>query len=204
MIELPDGNNVVPLRSDTIRLVQNGCSFHELWFDDPNQHLKDFLKLVDSLDLDVANREKTRLRLLNSEMTSLCSNNIKEKNIENNKVVDKNVIELSELNAIDPKDVVDMKKEVKDRTNDEPVRSMEEEITRDGIEELVEMPRSQPVGYYLKQDFNEKLIEGLIESKEESESDIGPVAPTNTVSRMLLEWEERIKLHREKEMEFNQ
>ncbi|GKD54859.1 hypothetical protein Tco_1288246 [Tanacetum coccineum] len=29
-IELPEGNNVVPLRSDTIRLVQNGCSFHEL------------------------------------------------------------------------------------------------------------------------------------------------------------------------------
>ncbi|GKA18409.1 hypothetical protein Tco_0698324 [Tanacetum coccineum] len=61
-IELPDGNNVVPLRSDTIRLVQNGCSFHGLRSEDPNQHLKDFLKLVDSLDLDVANRERTRLR----------------------------------------------------------------------------------------------------------------------------------------------
>ncbi|GJR77765.1 hypothetical protein Tco_0090130 [Tanacetum coccineum] len=51
-IELPDGNNVVPLRSDTIRLVQNGCSFHGLRSEDPNQHLNDFLKLVDSLDLD--------------------------------------------------------------------------------------------------------------------------------------------------------
>ncbi|GJY96059.1 zinc finger, CCHC-type containing protein [Tanacetum coccineum] len=39
-IELPVGNNV-----------------------DPNQHLKDFLKLVDSLDLDGENRERTRLRL---------------------------------------------------------------------------------------------------------------------------------------------
>ncbi|GKE32492.1 MAK10-like protein, partial [Tanacetum coccineum] len=62
-IELPDWNNVVPLRSDTIWLVQNGCSFHGLWSEDPNQHLKDFLKLVDSLDLDVANRERTHLRL---------------------------------------------------------------------------------------------------------------------------------------------
>nr|GEV26824.1 ribonuclease H-like domain-containing protein [Tanacetum cinerariifolium] len=52
-IELPKGNNVVHLRSDTIRLVQNGCSFYELRSEDPNQHLKDFLKLVDSLDLDV-------------------------------------------------------------------------------------------------------------------------------------------------------
>ncbi|GJT99920.1 hypothetical protein Tco_1110259 [Tanacetum coccineum] len=54
-IELPIGNNVVPLRSDTIRLLQNGCSFHRLWSEDPNQHLKDFLKLVDSIELDGAN-----------------------------------------------------------------------------------------------------------------------------------------------------
>ncbi|GJX26687.1 hypothetical protein Tco_0232983 [Tanacetum coccineum] len=51
-IKLLVGNNVVPLRFDTIRLVQNGCSFHRLRSEDPNQHLKDFLKLVDSLDLD--------------------------------------------------------------------------------------------------------------------------------------------------------
>ncbi|GKC21377.1 hypothetical protein Tco_1023527 [Tanacetum coccineum] len=61
-IKLPIGNNVVPLRSDTNRLVQNGCSFHGLRSEDPNQHLKDFLKLVDSLDLDDENRERTCLR----------------------------------------------------------------------------------------------------------------------------------------------
>nr|GEZ54480.1 MAK10-like protein [Tanacetum cinerariifolium] len=61
-IELPDGNNVVPLRSNTIRLLQNGCSFNGLCSEDPNQHLRDFLKLVDSLDLDVANRERTHLK----------------------------------------------------------------------------------------------------------------------------------------------
>ncbi|GKE10572.1 hypothetical protein Tco_1414123 [Tanacetum coccineum] len=59
-IELPAGNNVVPLQFDTIRLVQNKCSFHGLRFKDPNQHLKDFLKLMDSLDLDDENRERTR------------------------------------------------------------------------------------------------------------------------------------------------
>nr|GEZ08981.1 MAK10-like protein [Tanacetum cinerariifolium]GEZ08987.1 MAK10-like protein [Tanacetum cinerariifolium] len=51
-IELIVGNNVVPFRSDTIRLVQNGCSFLEVWSEDLNQHLTDFLKLMDSLDLD--------------------------------------------------------------------------------------------------------------------------------------------------------
>ncbi|GKB12367.1 hypothetical protein Tco_0846290 [Tanacetum coccineum] len=62
-IELPERNNMVPLRSDTIRLVQNGCSFHALRSEDPNQHLKDFLKLLDLLDLDGENRERTRLCL---------------------------------------------------------------------------------------------------------------------------------------------
>ncbi|GKB37024.1 hypothetical protein Tco_0881966 [Tanacetum coccineum] len=61
--QIPDGNNVAPLRSDTIRFVQNGCSFYRLWSEDPNQHLKDFLKLVDSLDLDVANRERMCIHL---------------------------------------------------------------------------------------------------------------------------------------------
>ncbi|GKG40887.1 hypothetical protein Tco_0470099, partial [Tanacetum coccineum] len=56
-IELLVWNNVVPLRSDTIRLRQNGCSFHGLRSEDPNQHLKDFLKLVELLDLDDKNSE---------------------------------------------------------------------------------------------------------------------------------------------------
>ncbi|GJS99595.1 hypothetical protein Tco_0820765 [Tanacetum coccineum] len=73
-IELPDRNNVVPLRSDTIRLVQNGCSFHGLQSEDPNQHVKDFLKLVDSLDLDVANKERTRLRLFQFSLRDQASN----------------------------------------------------------------------------------------------------------------------------------
>ncbi|GJU64115.1 MAK10-like protein [Tanacetum coccineum] len=73
-IELPAGNNVVPLRSDTIRLVQNGCSFHGLRSEDPNQHLKDFLKLVDSLDLDGENRERTRLCLFQFSLRDQASN----------------------------------------------------------------------------------------------------------------------------------
>nr|GEW94337.1 MAK10-like protein [Tanacetum cinerariifolium] len=60
-IELPVRKNVAPFRSDTILLVQNRCSFHEFLSEDPNQNLKDFLKLVDSLDLDDENRERTRL-----------------------------------------------------------------------------------------------------------------------------------------------
>ncbi|GJS36606.1 zinc finger, CCHC-type containing protein [Tanacetum coccineum] len=73
-IKLPVGNNVVPLRSDTIRLVQNGCSFHGLRSEDPNQHLKDFLKLVVSLDLNGENREKICLCLFQFSLSDQASN----------------------------------------------------------------------------------------------------------------------------------
>ncbi|GJR96722.1 hypothetical protein Tco_0268896, partial [Tanacetum coccineum] len=73
-IELLDGNNVVPLQSDTIRLVQNGCSFHGLQFEDPNQHLKDFLKIVDPPDLNAEYRERTRLRLFQFPLRDQVSN----------------------------------------------------------------------------------------------------------------------------------
>ncbi|GKD23264.1 hypothetical protein Tco_1224967, partial [Tanacetum coccineum] len=73
-IELPIGNNVAPLRSDTIRLVQNGCSFHELRSKDPNQHLKDFLKLVYSLDLDSENMERTYMHLFQFSFCDQASN----------------------------------------------------------------------------------------------------------------------------------
>ncbi|GKA26304.1 MAK10-like protein [Tanacetum coccineum] len=76
-IELPEGNNVVPLgplRPDTIRLVQNVCFFHGIRSENPNQHLKDFLKLVDSLDLNVENRQRTRLRLFQFSLRDQASN----------------------------------------------------------------------------------------------------------------------------------
>ncbi|GKC17928.1 zinc finger, CCHC-type containing protein [Tanacetum coccineum] len=73
-IELPIRNNVVPFRFVTIQLVQNGCSFHEIRSEDPNQHLKDFLKLMDSLDLDGENRERTRLCLFQFSLRDQASN----------------------------------------------------------------------------------------------------------------------------------
>ncbi|GKC05532.1 hypothetical protein Tco_0997142 [Tanacetum coccineum] len=73
-IEPLKGNNVVPLRSDTIWLVKNRCSFYGLRSKDPNQLLKDFLKLVDSFDLDVANRKRMRLRLFQFSLRDQASN----------------------------------------------------------------------------------------------------------------------------------
>ncbi|GJU58516.1 hypothetical protein Tco_1236282 [Tanacetum coccineum] len=100
-IELSDGNNLVPLRSDTIRLVKNGCLFHELRSEDLNQHIKDFLNLADSLDLDVANRKRTRLRLFQFSLRGQASNWLERlpagsiSTWENLTTLDRNLRELS-------------------------------------------------------------------------------------------------------------
>nr|GFA15759.1 hypothetical protein [Tanacetum cinerariifolium] len=65
----------------------------------------------------------------------------KEKNTKNNEVIDKNIIELIELNVLEPKEVVDVKEEVENRINNDKIGSMKEKITREEIKELVEMPR---------------------------------------------------------------
>ncbi|GJY07466.1 hypothetical protein Tco_0374520 [Tanacetum coccineum] len=87
-------------------------------------------------------------------------------------------LDMEKLNVIEPNGVVDIKKEVVDGINVEPVRNVREEPE----EELVEMPRFE----------------------EETKSSIDLVPPTNAVSRLILEWEERINLHQEREMKFNQ
>ena len=44
--------------------------------------------------------------------------------------------------------------------------------------------------------------QGLTE--QEVKNDIEPIAPVVTVNRLILEWEEKIRLHQEKKMEFDQ
>ncbi|GKD96926.1 MAK10-like protein [Tanacetum coccineum] len=73
-IKLPEWNSVVPLRSDTIWLVQNRCLFHGLQSEDPNQLLKDFLKLVDLLYLNGENRERMRVCLFQFSLRDQASN----------------------------------------------------------------------------------------------------------------------------------
>ncbi|GJY91132.1 MAK10-like protein [Tanacetum coccineum] len=42
------------------------------------------------------------------------------------------------------------------------------------------------------------------ELEKNAEDDLDPITPTNTVSKLILVWKERIKYHQEKEMDFNQ
>ncbi|GJR82874.1 MAK10-like protein [Tanacetum coccineum] len=49
-----------------------------------------------------------------------------------------------------------------------------------------------------------RIHEPLFHVEKGIKNDIEPIAPTMIVNRLVLEWEERIRLHQEKEMEFNQ
>ncbi|GJX31619.1 MAK10-like protein [Tanacetum coccineum] len=49
-----------------------------------------------------------------------------------------------------------------------------------------------------------RIPESLYKIEKGIKNDIEPIAPTMTVNRLVSEWEERIKLHQEKEMEFDQ
>ncbi|GKD83935.1 zinc finger, CCHC-type containing protein [Tanacetum coccineum] len=61
-IELPVGNNVVPLRSNTSRCAKWMLISTELRFEIQTTH-QGFPKTLDSLDLNGENRERTRMRL---------------------------------------------------------------------------------------------------------------------------------------------
>ncbi|GKA16141.1 hypothetical protein Tco_0695888 [Tanacetum coccineum] len=49
-----------------------------------------------------------------------------------------------------------------------------------------------------------KIPESLYKTERGVKNDIDPIAPTMTVYRLVLEWEERIKHHLEREMKFDQ
>nr|GEW25715.1 hypothetical protein [Tanacetum cinerariifolium] len=290
-IKLPDGNNVLREKNakESWEIIENLTLYeHEGW-DDP----RDFAKLVKQVG-------RQKKELVRGEVRHPVAKNVnaisivkmlKEKNTKNNKVVKKNVIQPSELNVLEPEKVVDVKEAVENGTDHEENMSMKEKIAGEEIEELVEMARSQPIGYYLKHKINKELINGLIGNQRYNDSllatrlgiaedvlveiagyvypvafvildvkednkkpfilgtpfltiakadeirfdkgiitlksgknkinlfkfsksprrfeveiknDIDLVAPTSTVSRLILEWEERIKLYQEKKMKFNQ
>ncbi|GKE57472.1 reverse transcriptase domain-containing protein [Tanacetum coccineum] len=48
-----------------------------------------------------------------------------------------------------------------------------------------------------------RILESLCKIKKGVKNDIEPIAPTMTVNRLVLEREERIKIHLEREVEFN-
>ncbi|GJR68035.1 hypothetical protein Tco_0014100 [Tanacetum coccineum] len=62
--------------------------------------------------------------------------------------------------------------EMKDEMDDESARSTKEELTgwETKAEVVIDTPRSRHIGYYLKHEINEKLIEGLVDNQKYNDS----------------------------------
>ncbi|GKA77407.1 zinc finger, CCHC-type containing protein [Tanacetum coccineum] len=69
-----DENPICTLRDYSKPSHESYINTIELPSEDPNQHLKEFLKLVESLDLDGENRERMRLRLFQFSLRDEASN----------------------------------------------------------------------------------------------------------------------------------
>ncbi|GKE06660.1 hypothetical protein Tco_1398678 [Tanacetum coccineum] len=96
----------------------------------------------------------------------------KDKSIKNNEAVDKSVTKPSESNVVEPIRLVDKKNEMEGWADDESFKSEKKEFTGWEIKAdvLVELRRSQPIGYYLKHEINEKMIEGLVDNHKYNNS----------------------------------
>ncbi|GKF85696.1 hypothetical protein Tco_0253523, partial [Tanacetum coccineum] len=87
-----------------------------------------------------------------------------EKNVENNRPVDKSMVEPSKCDEEEPLKEVNLTNEFERKADDEPAKSAREDVTKNEEEEPAGVSSSHIVGYYLKHRINEKLIEGIIEN----------------------------------------
>nr|GEV74502.1 hypothetical protein [Tanacetum cinerariifolium] len=88
----------------------------------------------------------------------------------NTEVLGKNVVELNELDIAESPEEVDRKDKVENKANDEPIRSTEGDLIGEQVRELVEMPTSQPIKFYLKHKINKELIDALVRNQRFNDS----------------------------------
>ncbi|GJU96155.1 hypothetical protein Tco_1320911 [Tanacetum coccineum] len=106
------------------------------------ERIERFKKAIFKQREEINDRMSEMFGLL-KELTTSRTPEKKEKSVKNNEVVDKNVVEPSELDVVEPIELVDRKEGMEDGTNDESDESMKEKLTEweTKAKVLVEMPR---------------------------------------------------------------
>ncbi|GJU55202.1 zinc finger, CCHC-type containing protein [Tanacetum coccineum] len=162
-IELHDGNNVVPLRSDTIWKRTRVRLFQFSLRDQASNWLERLLAGSISTWEDLTTRFLAQFFPLGRTYK-----------LRNDILMFQQHQEPSELDVVEPIELAKRKEGMEDEMDDESDENMKEELTEweTKAKVLAEMPRSQPIGYYLKHEINEKLIEGLIGIAEDVLIDI--------------------------------
>ncbi|GJS85105.1 hypothetical protein Tco_0751646 [Tanacetum coccineum] len=145
-----------------------------------------------------------------------------EEEKDNNRAIIESIVEPSKSEEEEPPKKAFMTNEVERRADDKPTKNIRENVTNNEEEEAIRVSNSyriaedvlvDVVGYVYPVDFVQKVgakkeiikpWENLQFYGERIKNDIEPIAPMMTVNRLVLEWEEKIKLHQEKEMKFDQ
>ncbi|GJV38223.1 hypothetical protein Tco_1410700 [Tanacetum coccineum] len=115
----------------------------------------------------------------------------------------------------EPLEGVDTKNEVERKVDDEPDKNERKNVTKNEEDEpagfssshaavikfdkgtITLRSRKGKISFHRIPEPNCRIEKGI-------KNDIEPIAPTVTVNILVLEWEEKIRLHQEKEMKFDQ
>ncbi|GJR04096.1 hypothetical protein Tco_0527080 [Tanacetum coccineum] len=121
-----------------------------------------------------------------------------EENIENNRPIDEGIVEPGKSDEEEPPKEVEMKNEVERKADDKLANSTEENavIKFDKGTVILRSGKSKKSFHRTPEPYS-RIEKGI-------KNDIYPIAPTMTVNRLVLEWEEKIKLHQDKEMKYDQ
>ncbi|GKC17287.1 hypothetical protein Tco_1014069 [Tanacetum coccineum] len=142
-------------------------------------------------------REDTRHPTTKNVNSISCIRIEEEKRVENNGATDKSVAKPSKSDEQKPPKEVDKPNESGRRANEEPAKGARENFTKNKEEEPAGVSSSHAIGFHRIPEPHCRIEKGI-------KNNIEPIAPTMTVNRLVLEWEEKIKLHQKKEMKFDQ
>nr|GEW17300.1 hypothetical protein [Tanacetum cinerariifolium] len=124
----------------------------------------------------------------------------RKKSVENNGATDKSMAEPIKYDEQESPKEVDKTNEGGRRADDELTKGASENVTKNEEEEAAGVSSSHvksKMSFHKIPEHNHKIEKGI-------KNDIEPIAHTMIVNRLVLEWEEKIKLHQEKEMKFDQ
>ncbi|GJV07462.1 hypothetical protein Tco_1345118 [Tanacetum coccineum] len=198
-IKLPEGNNVVPLRSDTIIGTPNADAVYSNPHprnqnEPPNQKPFAFRErtglnpqpqaLGTSFEAQVrdymaAHTERMERApkkvLIREEAKYPVTKNVNSISLTRGKEEKNDENDVTTVDDIEKTDKSDMKMPVKKAEKDNEAKNgtKNKPIKRAEREEAVKSPSSKPVGYYLKRRINEKLIKGLVDNHRFKDSLLG-------------------------------
>ncbi|GJW28517.1 hypothetical protein Tco_0045392 [Tanacetum coccineum] len=89
-----------------------------------------------------------------------------EKDVVNNRAIIESIVEPSRSEEEEPPKKAYVTNKVERRADDEPTKSVRENVTKNGVEDAARASSSHTLGYYLKHRINEKLIEGLVDNQK--------------------------------------